>query len=144
MKGFGSSCSERTSMADPVNEKILELLRNDARLSWAEIGQQVHLTGQAVSLRVRTLEEQGVISGYTIREDSANRHFVTMFMNSPNFTGFEEALQTKPWVESAYKTAGEGCYELSVRCEASALEEHLSELLTFGHYRVSQVLRRVK
>ena len=131
-------------MSDAVNEKILGLLRDNSRASWAEIGQQVHLSGQAVALRVKTLEDQGLISSYTIREDSAPRHFVTVFMNSPDFANFEASLVSWSWVESAYKIAGEGCYELVLRCDQAVLETHLGLLLRFGTYRVSHVLRRIK
>lgn len=131
-------------MSDEVNERILDILRANARASWAEIGSAVHLTGQAVALRVKAMEESGRISGYTVQEDQATRFFVTMLMSSTDFAGFEAHLRSRGWVESAYKIAGEGCYELVVRCEAGRLDENLEELLRFGRYKVSSVLRRVK
>jgi Lrp/AsnC family leucine-responsive transcriptional regulator len=131
-------------MKDDLNERILVILRTNARASWAEIGSEVHLTGQAVAQRVKAMENTGQISGYTLREDQVSRYFVTMLMSSSDFVGFESTLQDRSWVEAAYKTAGDACYELVVRCEASELDQHLEELLLFGRYKVSNVLRRVK
>lgn len=88
-------------MQDELNERILAFLRINARASWAEVGSAVHLTGQAVALRVRAMEESGQISGYTLREDQPSRYFVTMLMSSSDFAAFETELQRQPWVESA-------------------------------------------
>jgi Lrp/AsnC family leucine-responsive transcriptional regulator len=49
---------------DNYNRKILDLLQTNARMSWTEIGRQVHLTAPAVAERVRQLEEAKVITGY--------------------------------------------------------------------------------
>ena len=44
--------------------KILNLLQQDARMSHAEIGRQVHLSQPAVSERIKRLEANEVIRGY--------------------------------------------------------------------------------
>lgn len=131
-------------MSDELNERILGLLRSNARASWAEIGSAVHLTGQAVAARVKAMEDSGQISGYTIAEDQVSRYLVTMLMDSSDFAGFEREMQERPWVESAQKIAGDGCYHLVVRCGAEQLDDNLGQLLRYGRYRVSSVLRRVK
>ncbi|ADZ92229.1 Lrp/AsnC family transcriptional regulator [Marinomonas mediterranea] len=49
---------------DKINWKIIKALEENARLSYAELGKQVHLSAPAVAERVRKLEEAGVITGY--------------------------------------------------------------------------------
>jgi Lrp/AsnC family transcriptional regulator, leucine-responsive regulatory protein len=49
---------------DGIAWKILELLQQNARRSFAELGRQVGLSTPAVAERVRRLEEAGVITGY--------------------------------------------------------------------------------
>lgn len=49
---------------DGIAWKILELLQQNARLSFAELGRKVGLSTPAVSERVRRLEEAGIITGY--------------------------------------------------------------------------------
>jgi Lrp/AsnC family transcriptional regulator, leucine-responsive regulatory protein len=49
---------------DAIAWKILELLQQDARQSFAGLGRKVGLSTPAVAERVRRLEEAGVITGY--------------------------------------------------------------------------------
>ncbi|RBP81934.1 Lrp/AsnC family transcriptional regulator [Marinomonas rhizomae] len=50
---------------DKTNWKLLELLEQNGRLTYAELGKLVHLTAPAVAERIRKLEESGVITGYS-------------------------------------------------------------------------------
>lgn len=50
---------------DKTNWKLLKLLEQNGRLTYAELGKLVHLTAPAVAERVRKLEESGVITGYS-------------------------------------------------------------------------------
>jgi DNA-binding Lrp family transcriptional regulator len=52
---------------DPLNEKILDLLVEDARRSYADVGSRVGLTASAVKRRVDRLREAGAIDGFTVR-----------------------------------------------------------------------------
>lgn len=49
---------------DDVDRQILELLRNDARLSARSIGRRIGVSAGTVGTRVRRLELSGVIRGY--------------------------------------------------------------------------------
>jgi Lrp/AsnC family leucine-responsive transcriptional regulator len=130
---------------DSMNKAILQRLKANSRMSWQQIGKEVHLTGQAVAARVQQLEDQGVINGYTIRQNTIERHFITMFMDVARFDEFEALLKHEPHVESAYKITGEGCYHIVFTPDApNELEPFLQRLLKYGRYRVSSVLRGVK
>ena len=50
---------------DDTDRKIVALLREDARRSYLDIGNHVHLSAPAVKRRVDRLERDGVILGYT-------------------------------------------------------------------------------
>lgn len=54
---------------DPVDEKIITLLVEDARRSYADIGGRVGLTASAVKRRVDRLRRGGAITGFTTRLD---------------------------------------------------------------------------
>lgn len=49
---------------DEISWKILELLQQNARLPYSELGRQVGLSAPAVAERVRRMEEAGIIRGY--------------------------------------------------------------------------------
>lgn len=51
---------------DNTDKLILAELSRNSRISMKELGEKVHLTGQAVASRVAKLEDNGVIKGYTI------------------------------------------------------------------------------
>lgn len=53
---------------DKTSQAILRELRQNARISWQELGRAVHLSGQAAAERVRQMQEAGVFDGYTLRE----------------------------------------------------------------------------
>lgn len=53
---------------DATDEHILGHLRGNARCSFSELGRLVGLSTNAAAARVRKLESEGVILGYTILE----------------------------------------------------------------------------
>lgn len=50
---------------DELDQKILRLLIQNARISYSDLGQKVGISRVAVKARVRSLEERGVIEEYT-------------------------------------------------------------------------------
>ncbi|MFK7918242.1 MAG: Lrp/AsnC family transcriptional regulator [Ilumatobacter sp.] len=54
---------------DPIDARIIGILRFSGRISWKELADRVHLAPSSVADRVRRLEERGVITGYSARVD---------------------------------------------------------------------------
>ena len=52
---------------DEVDQKILELLEKDARMSLKDIAECVFLSSTAVSTRIERLKEAGVIEGFQVQ-----------------------------------------------------------------------------
>lgn len=57
------------STLDDMDLKILKLLSIDSKMSFADMGQSVHLTGPAVHGRVKKMEKLGFIKNYSINVD---------------------------------------------------------------------------
>lgn len=130
---------------DKMNRAILDNLHQNSRKTWQQIGKEVHLTGQAVAARVQQMEEQGVITGYTIRQDNAERHFISAYMNNADFAGFEQFIKQDARIESAYKVSGEACYQLIfVSQTGNELASFLDAMLPFARYKVTTAIRHVK
>ena len=51
---------------DKTDIKILKLLANDSRISYAEIAREVHLSRMAVRERVMKMVEEGVVERFTV------------------------------------------------------------------------------
>jgi Lrp/AsnC family transcriptional regulator, leucine-responsive regulatory protein len=56
---------------DPLDRRILAVLGNNARMTFAEIGAEVGLSASAAKRRIDRLEQGGVITGYTVVVDHA-------------------------------------------------------------------------
>lgn len=130
---------------DKINAAICIHLRANSRMSWQKIGKEVHLTGQAVAARVLQMQDDGIISQFTIRQDDLPKHFITVFMKDASFDSFERFLQCDTCVESAYKVTGEGCYHVVyVAHPPVVLEAFLNKVLAYGTYKVMSVMRAIK
>ncbi|MNN52401.1 HTH-type transcriptional regulator LrpC [compost metagenome] len=54
-------------LIDDTDYRILQYLIEDSTLSHKEIGEKVHMTGQAVGARIRRMRELEIIEGYTLQ-----------------------------------------------------------------------------
>ena len=50
---------------DELDQKIVQLLIQNARMSYSEIGQKIGVSRVAVKMRVQALEKKGIIEEYT-------------------------------------------------------------------------------
>ena len=117
---------------DAIDQRIVALMREDARRSFSDIGSRVSLSAPAVKRRVDRLERDGVIKGYTAAVDHAafgwNAHaFVELFCEG-RMSGAEvrSAVMAHPEVEAAYTVAGAPSAIVHVRAEDN---KHLEQAL---------------
>ncbi|MFD1175252.1 Lrp/AsnC family transcriptional regulator [Paenibacillus puldeungensis] len=136
---------------DDTDLNILRLLLEDASQSFKQIGQSVHLTGQAVGARVRKLQDLGVIEGHTLRWNPEKigltvHAFVTVFLSSgASHQRFHKFIEENDSIAEVHRVSGEGCYWMRVRVDTSArLNDLLNRLLAFGNYKVSLSIERLK
>ncbi|MBT8460121.1 MAG: winged helix-turn-helix transcriptional regulator, partial [Boseongicola sp.] len=58
-----------TISLDRTDQKILDIMSSDARISMTELARKVSLSKTPVMARLKRLEEQGVIQGYAAQVD---------------------------------------------------------------------------
>ncbi|MBY0573260.1 MAG: Lrp/AsnC family transcriptional regulator [Undibacterium sp.] len=114
---------------DAYDHKIIALLQDNARLSYAELGRHIHLTSPAVTERVRRLEEAGVITGYRAKVNLRKlgysfEAFVQVIVESHE--ALDEWANTHVEVLANHATTGNHCALLRL---AIKTPEHLQELL---------------
>ena len=108
---------------DEVDRRIVALLRENARRSFKDIGNAVHLTAPAVKRRVDRLEREGVILGYTAVVDphAYGWHaeaFVDLYCEGTMAgEAIKRAVEGEPGVVSAHTVAGEASALLHVMAE---------------------------
>ncbi|MGH3646912.1 MAG: Lrp/AsnC family transcriptional regulator [Micromonosporaceae bacterium] len=116
---------------DAIDGRIVELLRLNARLTYAELGRQVGLSAPAVHDRVGKLEASRVLKGYHAMADpEAIGLGVTALVGIiQSDTGEPDdvatALRDFEEVESCYFLAGEESFLIKVRVTTMAELEQL-------------------
>ena len=109
---------------DTTDRKILGLLKEDARLQYAEIGKRVNLSAPAVHARVKKMEAAGVIGRYTIdiKPESLGASlcaFVRIVKNKGSSSSISEHFHRIPQIEECHAVAGEDCIMIKLRVQST-------------------------
>jgi len=108
---------------DRIDRNIVAALSRDGRLSMADLAQKVGLSKTPVQARLRKLERDGFIRGYTAvvdRERMGEGHvaFVQVTLSdtrSAALDAFNRAAQSVPEIEQCHMMAASFDYLLKVR-----------------------------
>jgi Lrp/AsnC family leucine-responsive transcriptional regulator len=123
------------AVLDPIDRHILRLLREDGRMSHAQISKEVGLSGPAVHERVRKLEQRGVVDGYCaildpLLLDRSHVAFVMVTLSEGNEFAADDPIVARiceePDVLEFHRIAGEDCYLIKIR---TATNKDLERLL---------------
>ncbi|MEE1071381.1 MAG: Lrp/AsnC family transcriptional regulator [Cellulosilyticum sp.] len=137
-------------MIDKMDLQIIEFLKQDAKMKLQDIGDKVHLTGQAVSNRISKLEKSGIIKGYTALIDESYLNpkmvaYITVIMGTANHEGFKRFLERRKEIIEAHRISGDGCYMIKVEVGSKEeLTQLLDGILAYGNYRVNISIAAVK
>ena len=75
------SKADKNYEIDKIDLKILSLLMDDAKIPYTEIAKKVYVSGGTVHVRMRKLEEMGVVKGTTLKMDYSKMGVdITAFM----------------------------------------------------------------
>ncbi|MFK7762088.1 MAG: Lrp/AsnC family transcriptional regulator [Roseobacter sp.] len=120
---------------DRIDQRILEELEANGRLSIVDLAARVNLTNTPCSERVKRLEKSGFITGYraTLNMKKLGLGHLTVVQVSLTATGgdnsldaFNIAVEAVPEIESCMMLAGSFDYLLTVRTRDIA---HFREVL---------------
>lgn len=110
---------------DHVDREILRELERDARISWRQLGEIVHLSPTSAADRVRRMEQAGVIDGYTVRIDPAAlgrtvRAVIDVSLGAGvQVDDFESRLADRDEVSFAAYVTGTADYSIIVECRGA-------------------------
>ena len=122
---------------DKLDQRILELIKDNARLSYSEIGKSVGISRVAVKKRMDAMENAGVIRGYrtVIDEEQAQegiRYTIDIEALPEEYPNVVKTLQDDPKLEEIYSTTGECRIHCVGRSRSkSTMEAHVNYL--FNH-----------
>jgi Lrp/AsnC family leucine-responsive transcriptional regulator len=105
----------RNSTLDEIDQALIALLADNARLSTAELARSVGLSAPSVAERLRRLEEDGVVRAYTVELDpKALGYTLTAIVRVRPLPGqlhtVERLLVESPEVVECDKVTGEDCF----------------------------------
>src|SRR5262245_51134740 len=103
-------------MIDEIDSQILTIIRQNDRMSNAEIARQVGMAPSAIYERIRKLETRGIIGGYEARLDPASvglGMLAFILVRATEKVGSMEVgrqIAQLPEVQEVHQVAGEDCY----------------------------------
>lgn len=134
---------------DQTDLLILEELSRNSRITMKELGEKVHLTGQAAASRVAKLEDNGILEGYTIKVNQAKlgcllHAFITVFTLTHNHQPMLAYIRSQEsYVLNNYKISGGGCYLLECRFPSNEhADQFLEGLNEYANYKLSLVIKK--
>ncbi len=111
---------------DELDQKIIRLLIENARISYSDIGQQVGISRVAVKARIQSLEQRGIIEEYTTiinpqKISGAVSCYFEIETLPDTFKQIIEILNTNETITQIYRVTGKN--KLHVHAVAASSEE---------------------
>ncbi len=115
---------------DDLDRSILRILSVDGRMTVKEIARRVSLTSPAVSERIRRMEKNGVIAGYTVvLGEMKNKHsidaLISISVAPADRQYFLTMVENQPGVTQCFHVTGSHSFIVKVRCDGIEELEHL-------------------
>ena len=123
---------------DEIDVLILQELQKESRLSIRELSRRVNLSPPSVTERVRRLEDNGIIEGYTIKINKKKLGLcidcidkVTMW--NGQYEKFKIFIKEYKQSEWCYRIVGDGCFlvKLSVK-SLNDIEEFINDISSYA------------
>ena len=123
---------------DSTDVKILKELQQDSRLSIRELSKRVNLSPPSVTERIRKLEDNGIIEGYTIKINEKAlgldiQCIIQIDLKNSEFERFKKLIYDHPRVIFCYRIAGHSCILVKLSVEAiSEIEDFVDSIASLN------------
>lgn len=138
-------------MIDGVDRRILAAISENARMATSEIAKRIDASAIEVADRIRRLEQQGVILGYSVRlsHQVAGAGLLAFAFVRPAGEDPGPVLARMPEVEEVHRVAGDDGYIIKLRVNDTEalgrlLESKLDAIGSLSELRTTVVLRTLK
>jgi Lrp/AsnC family transcriptional regulator, regulator for asnA, asnC and gidA len=109
---------------DSTDEKIIQLLREDSRKSFVDIGAKIGLSESAVRRRIKNLMDRGLIKRFTIEMGTSNKTSAITFISVDSHVETDiicAKLMDLNGVEVIYEITGQ--YDIAVIITAPTIAD---------------------
>ena len=125
-------------MLDDYDYRILKILNENSRLSYAEIGRKISLSQSATKERIQNLIDNGVIKQFTVEVDYEKLGYslkvvISLKFKNDEFRRFIDDVHRFPEILSCKRVTGEFC--LITECvlkDSRHLEQLIDRLISYG------------
>jgi DNA-binding Lrp family transcriptional regulator len=109
---------------DDIDNQILALLMDDARMPTSTIAKRVDIARTTAIARISNLEKRGIIAGYGVKLNQklyqpAVRAYVGITVDPRKANAMVKALQQMPEAETLCAVSGPVDYMLTLRCKST-------------------------
>jgi Lrp/AsnC family transcriptional regulator for asnA, asnC and gidA len=121
-----------TQKIDKLDEQILKLIAEDARIAFLEVARACNVSGAAIHQRIQKLTSMGILKGSQFVIDPEKMGYETCafiglnLKNPESFDGVVEQLQQMPEVVECHYTTGN--YDLFIKIYAKN-NHHLLDII---------------
>lgn len=142
---------------DAIDKKLIQLLQKDAKMTIKELSSRLNLSNTPIYDRIKKLEKEGVIEGYTIQLNKKKfglnlTAFCAVSMeshHSQSITEFETDILKLDEVSECYHIAGSFDYLLKINIKdmqdyQSFITHKLAALANINKLQSSFVMTEVK
>ena len=136
-------------MVDSIDKQLLELLKVNSRLSFADLGRKIDLSPSAVRERVQKMEDIGIIKKYDIQIDNRKfgyelEAFILLKVFPGQLKGVLKRIKDIPQIIEAHRITGNQNLHLRVILRNQIdLQNLLDKLMQFGDTNTFLILSEV-
>lgn len=137
-------------MVDDIDIKIIDLLKINARSSFAEIGRKIGLSPSSVREHIQKLEDLGVIKSYNVHLNQALMgNGLEVFIMLKIFDGklkyILSEINSYPEVQEVYRITGPSNIHMRVVLRDQLhLQQFIDKLIKYGSPTTHLILSEIK
>ena len=113
-----------SNLLDPIDEKIISILKINSRQPFVEIAKEIGLSESAIRRRVKNLMDTKIIKRFTVELDNKNRTSAITLISvtsTSDTSTVSTALMSLNGVEVIYEITGQ--YEIAAIISSSSVAE---------------------
>ncbi len=125
-------------MVDATDIKIIEVLKQNSRQSFAEIGRFINLSASSIRERIQKLEDNGVIKAYGLKIDISKlgfglEVFIMLKLYSGKLPVFMKDMKAFPEIKESYRITGPHNIHMRVVLKDQLhLQEFIDKMINYG------------
>ena len=137
-------------MVDNIDKKIIEVLQQNSRASFVEIGKKISLSASSVRERIQKLEDLEIIKAYTLKLDHTKMGyglevFIMIKLFSGKLKSFMEAVNSFPEIKRASRITGSHNIHMKVVLKDQLhLQQFIDKLINYGEPTTHLILSELK